>query len=120
MLPSVPNCVIRAVVDAFTQIFAWLEVGNVFAGEGYGLAGLRIAALTRWAEVQREAAEPTDFDAAALGQCIAHDLKDLLDGQLDVLGGQMLLLGCNELDEFRFRHVGPLLFLPRPKAVGTR
>ena len=53
---------------------------------------------------RREAAEAADLDATALGERVAHDLEDLLDRQFDVLGGQMLLLGGDELDEFGFRH----------------
>src|ERR1043165_6660429 len=77
---------------------------HVLAGQRDGLAGLRVTALARRTEVQREAAEAADLDATALRQRVAHDLEDLLDRQLDVLGGQVLLLRCNELDEFRFGH----------------
>src|SRR5690606_14017003 len=56
------------------------------------------------AEMQREAAEPADLDAVTLRQRVAHDLEDLLDRKLHVFRGQMLLLGCDELDEFRFGH----------------
>src|SRR5688500_12208484 len=103
-LSSVPDRAPGAVVDALAQILAGLEVRHVLARQRDGLAGLRVAALARRAEVQREAAEAADLDAAALGERIAHDLEDLLDRQLDVLGGQVLLLRCNELDEFRFGH----------------
>src|SRR5262249_57703553 len=77
---------------------------HVLAGERDGLAGLGIAPLARRTEVQREAAETADLDAPALCECIAHDLQNLLHRQLDVLGGKVLLLGCNELDEFRLGH----------------
>jgi hypothetical protein len=42
----------------------------------------------------------------------------LLHCQLHILGRQVLLLRCNELDEFRFGHVGPVVLLS--KAVGYR
>src|SRR5262245_26343580 len=77
---------------------------HVLPGQRDRFAGLRIASLARRAEVQREAAEPADFDATTLRECVAHDLENLLHRQLDVFGGKMLLLGCNELDEFRFGH----------------
>src|SRR5262245_8831495 len=116
---SVPDRAARAVVDALAQILARLEMRHVLARQRDGLAGLRVAALAWRAEMEREAAEAADLDAAALGERVAHDLEDLLDGQLDVLGGQVLLLRCNELDEFRFGHaLGPVVLVR--KAEGCR
>src|SRR5580698_5118448 len=89
---SVPDGLIRAVIDPFAQVLAGLEMGYVFAGQCDGLAGLGIASLPRRPEVQREAAETPDLDALTLRQGIAHDLKNLLQRQLNVLGRQMLLL----------------------------
>src|SRR5689334_18145557 len=89
-----------SVVHALAQILAGLEVRHVLAGERHGLPGLGVAPLARWPEVQREAAEAADLDALALRQRIAHDLENLLQRQLDVLGRQVLLLGSNYLDEF--------------------
>jgi hypothetical protein len=76
----------------------------MFAGQRDGLAGLRIAALPRRAKVQRKAAETAYLDALARRQRVAHDFQKLLDGQLDILRGQMLLLRRYDLNEFRFRH----------------
>jgi hypothetical protein len=87
-------------IDALTQVLAGLEVRHVLAGERHGFAGLGVAALARRAEMQREAAETADLDALAAGQRVAHDLEHLLDRQLDVLGGQVLLLGGDDLDQF--------------------
>src|SRR5262249_37362852 len=103
-LSSVADRTACAVIYPFAQILARLEVRHVLAGQRDGFACLRVAALARRTEVQREAAEAADLDASALGERVAHDLEDLFDGQLDVLGGQVLLLRCNELDEFRFGH----------------
>ena len=38
---------------------------------------------------------------------IAHDLQHLLQGELNVLGRQVFLLGGDDLDEFRLRHSSP-------------
>src|SRR5690349_10766424 len=81
----VADRLIRAVVDPLAQVLARLEVRNVLAGERNGLAGLRIATLAGRPEVQREAAEAANLDALAGRQRVAHDLQELLDGQLDVL-----------------------------------
>src|SRR6202043_3885973 len=80
------------------------EMRNVLTGERDGLAGFRIAALARWPEVQREAAEAADLDAFPLGERITHDFQDLLQRQLHVFRRQMLLLRRDDLDEFRLRH----------------
>jgi hypothetical protein len=63
-----------------------------------------VASLARRPEVQAEAAEAADFDALSLGERVAHDFEDLLDRQLDVLRGQVALLGRDELDELGLRH----------------
>ena len=86
---------------------------DVFAGKRHGFTGLRVAALSRRTEMQREAAEATDFDALTGGQCVAHDLEHLLERQLHILGRQMLLLGGDQFDEFRLRNVGPREACPR-------
>src|SRR6185295_8747344 len=101
---SVPNRSSCAVVHTLAQILAGFEVRHVLARKRHRLAGLRIPALTRRPEVQRKAAEPADLDALTRGECIAHDFQDLLQRQLHVLGGQVLLLGRNDLDEFRLGH----------------
>ena len=66
-------------VDPLAQIFARFEMRDVFAGKRHGFTGLRVAALSRRTEMQREAAEATDFDALTGGQCVAHDLEHLLE-----------------------------------------
>src|ERR1700722_13619084 len=95
---------------------------HVFAGERYRLAGLRIASLARRPKMQRETAKAADLDPLALGQCVAHDLAHLLQGQLDTLGREMLLLRRNDLDQFRLRHGASTFFskITAPKAVFPR
>ena len=51
---------------------------------------------------------PHYLDALARRQSIAHDLEHLLQGKLDILSRQMLLLGSDEFDEFRLRHDSPV------------
>ena len=43
-------------------------------------------------------------DALSQGERIAHDLEDLFQRELDILGRQMLLLRGDDLDEFRLGH----------------
>jgi hypothetical protein len=104
---SVTDRPIGSIVDALAQILAWLEVRHVLARERDGLAGFGIPSLPRRAKMQGEAAESPDFDALALREGVAHDLEHLLQRKLDILGGQMLLLRGDDLDEFRFRHGSP-------------
>src|SRR5688572_13704315 len=105
--PSISDGPIRAIVDAFAQILAGLEMRNVLAGKRHGLAGLGIAALPRRPEVQRERAEAAYLDAISRRQGIAHDLEDLFERELHILGGQVFLFRRDDLDELGFRH-GPL------------
>src|SRR4051812_47059157 len=104
---SVADGTIRSVVDSLAQILAGLEVRNVLAGERHRFPGLRIAALPRRPEVQRERAEAPYLDAISRRQGIAHDLEDLLERELHILGWQMFLFRRDDLDELGFRH-GPL------------
>ena len=87
-------------VDPLAQVLARLEMRNVLAGERDRFAGLRVAALARRAEMQREAAEAADLDALATRERVAHDLEHLLHRQLDVLGRKVLLLRGDDLDQF--------------------
>src|SRR6185295_15359876 len=104
---SIADGAVCAVIDAFAQVLAGLEVRNVLAGERHCLSGLGIAALTWRPEVQRERAEAAYLDAISRRQRIAHDLQDLLERELHILGGQMFLFRRDDLDELGFRH-GPL------------
>src|ERR1700733_11137569 len=108
---SVPDGLVGAVIDPFAQVLAGLEMGYVFAGQRHGLAGLGIAPLARGSKVQRETAEAPDLDALTLGQGVTHDLQDLLQCQLNILGGQMLLLGRDDFNQFRFGHRVPSLVM---------
>src|SRR6266480_1141080 len=101
---SVADRPVGAVVHPLAQVLAGLEVRDVLARERDRLAGLGVAPLARRPEVQRETAEAADFDALPLRERIAHDLQNLLQRELDVLRRQMLLLGGNDLDEFRLGH----------------
>src|SRR5690348_1660553 len=101
---SVADRTAGAVVHPLAQILPRLEVRYVLARKRHRLAGLRIAPLTRRPKVQREAAEAPDLDALSLRKRIAHDLENLLQRQLDVLGRQVLLLGGDDLDQFGLRH----------------
>src|SRR6185436_7810775 len=58
---------------------------------------------------QRERAEATYLDAISRRQGIAHDLEDLLERELHILGGQMFLFRRDDFNELGLRH-GPLSF----------
>jgi hypothetical protein len=48
--------------------------------------------------MQREASISADLYALATSQCIAHEIEQMLDCQLDILRWQMLLLAGQNLD----------------------
>src|SRR5262245_38759333 len=87
----------------------------MLAGKRHGLTRLRVTPLPRRTEMQREAAEPADLDALTLCEFLAHDLQDLLQRQLHVARGQVLLLGRDDFDEFRLGHAGPSWKAPAPR-----
>src|SRR5688572_2011600 len=103
-------------VDPLPQVLPRLEVRYVLAGQSNGLPGLGVAPLARRAKVQAEAPEPADLDALTLRQCVAHDLEDLLDGQLDILRRQMTLLCGDELYELGLRHAAFAVHANLPSA----
>src|SRR6187551_1275064 len=109
MSPLIADGTVRSVIDPLAQILARLEVRNVLAGQRHRFAGLGIAALPWRPEVQREGAEAPYLDAISSRQGIAHDLEDLFERELDILGGQMFLFRRDDLDELGLRH-GPSLF----------
>jgi len=87
-------------IDAITKILARLEMGNILAGQRNSLAGLRVAADTRWPKMQRKAAEASNFYSVSPGQGVAHKVQEVLDGQLNVFRRQMLLLPGDYFNEF--------------------
>src|SRR5688572_31575668 len=60
--------------------------------------------------MQREGAEAPYLDAISSRQGIAHDLEDLFERELHILGGQVFLFRRDDLDELGLCH-GPLPFL---------
>src|SRR5215203_6151434 len=104
MSPLVPDGTVRSVIHAFAQVFARLEMRHVLAGKRHRFAGLGIAALPWRPEMQRERAEAPYLDAISRRQGIAHDLEDLLERELHILGGQMFLFRRDDLDELGLGH----------------
>src|SRR5690349_15404249 len=100
----IPDGPVRAIVHALAQVFARLEVRNVFAGKRHRFASLGIAALPRRTEVQRERAEAPYLDAISRRQGIAHDLEDLLERELHILGWQVFLFRRDDFDELGLCH----------------
>ncbi|MNC91413.1 hypothetical protein D3C83_76720 [compost metagenome] len=54
--------------------------------------------------MQRETSEAPDLDALPARERLAHEFENMLHGQLDVLGREVLLVSRNRLDQFRFCH----------------
>ncbi|MNW19672.1 hypothetical protein D3C71_2197670 [compost metagenome] len=60
--------------------------------------------------MQGEAAEAANLDAITSGQGMRHLLKHSLDGQLDIPGRQLPLMGNDAFDQLRLGHGFPLCF----------
>src|SRR5690606_20762384 len=103
----------HGVADAFAQLLAGLEMRNMLAGKGNGIAGLRIATDAWRTIVQRETAKTADLDAIAVRQSAAHLLKHGLDGKIDVFRLEMRLAQSQRLDEFGFGHAGAVASVNR-------
>ncbi len=108
MKRSVSNWARDTFVDPLTQVFARLEVRDVFSGQSNRLARLRVSTLPWRPKMQRKTAESTDLDSLAGRERVAHDLENLLERELNILRRQMLLLGGDQFDEFRLRHDNPV------------
>src|SRR5690606_6187120 len=67
--------------------------------------GLRVAADARRTVMQREAAEPADLDPLARRQRTGHHFQQRLDGEVHVLGLQVRLAACQDLDQFGLGHL---------------
>ena len=93
---------------------------NVLARERDRLTGLGITALPRRPEVQRERAEAANLDAVSRRQSIAHDLEDLLERELHILGWQVFLFRRDDLYELGLRHGAVFLFLGETMPINDR
>src|SRR5690606_30227636 len=91
-------------VHPLPQILARLEMRHVLARKRNRIAGLRISPHSRRTIVQREAAEAPYLDTFAARQRLAHQLEDVLDRELHVLGRQVLLIAGDGLDQLGLRH----------------
>lgn len=80
------------------------------AVQTYRLAGFRVTPNARRAVVQRKAAEAANLDTIPRSQCLGHLFQHGLDGQLDILGGQLTLVGDNSFDQLRLGHGFPFFF----------
>lgn len=97
-------------IDSITQLLARLEMWYELAIQTYRLAGFGVAPNARRAIVQREAAEATNLDTIPRSQRLGHLLQHGLDGQLDILGGKLALVGDDSFDQLRLGHGFPFFF----------
>ena len=67
---------------------------------GHGFARLRVASDAGRPVMQRETAETTNLDTLPLCERVAHQVQQVLDSELDILGREMLLLAGNGFDQF--------------------
>src|SRR3970040_1455077 len=76
----------------------------MLAGPRHVLAGLRISTHSRRAKMQRKTADPADLDSFAARERFAHELENVLDRELDVFGGKVLLIARDRFDQLGFCH----------------
>jgi len=98
-------------IDALAEIFSRFEMRHVFSGKPNGFAGFWIPADSRRPIVQRETAKSANFYALTGSQGSRHLLEEGFHCQFNVLGGQLILPGSDNLDELGLRHVRILSLL---------
>src|SRR5258706_14358018 len=102
--PARRKILTRRAIDALAQFLAGLEVWNEFIRNVHGGAGLRIAADTRRAVVQRKTTEAADLDTLPGGKRRGHLLEQFLHGKLDVSIVELRLRARDGNNEFRLSH----------------
>ena len=73
---------LRALINCLAQRLTWLEMGNPLFRYGNAFTRTRVSTHARWATVDRETSEPTNFDPVAAHKRIADRVKDGLNGEL--------------------------------------
>jgi hypothetical protein len=92
-------------VNRFTQGFARLEMRDTFFRDLHTFTRARIAANTRRAAIDGEAAKTTDLDAMAFDQGFAHGVQDRFDGEFGVTVRQLLKASSQGFNEVGAGHV---------------
>src|SRR5689334_21332851 len=95
---------VGVLVDALAQFLARLEMRYVLARQGDRRTGLRIAAHARRTKMQGNTAEAANFDAFAIGQCLAHLLHYAFHRQFHVVEREVVLARSERFDQLRFGH----------------
>lgn len=67
---------LQTVVNASAQIFTWLEIRHVLAGQLHCIAGLGVAAHAGSTVVEGKTAEAADLYALVAHQCRGHSLNN--------------------------------------------
>jgi hypothetical protein len=80
-------------------------MGDVFAGQGYGITRFGISAHAWCAEMQRKTAETPNFDAITTCQGSAHMLEHRFDRQFYIQVGKVFLPLSQEVNQFGFCHL---------------
>src|SRR5690606_23575816 len=81
------------------------EMGDTLFRDHDALARARVAPDARRAPVDGKAAEPTDLDAVALDQSLAHGVENGLDGKLGVTVRELAEAAGKGFDEVAAGHV---------------
>src|ERR1700682_442513 len=90
-------------VDQLAESLPHLEERHPLFGNADAVPGLGVAALSRVAVADSEAAEPAQLHLISLGESVGDVVEDGVDDQLRLLLGQARQLG-NFLDQIRFGH----------------
>ncbi len=76
-------------IDSFSQRLARFEMRNALFRNGDAFARTRISAYARGAAVDRKAAKTANLYPVSAYQCIAHSIKNRLDGKFGIAVRQL-------------------------------
>jgi hypothetical protein len=76
----------------------------MLSGKGHWLSCFWVAPDTRRAEVKRKAAEPSDLDPLACGECLGHLLQQKVHHERYILPFKLSVLSGEEFDQLRLCH----------------
>ena len=79
----------RALIDRFTQRFAWLEMWHSFLWNCDTFTAARVAPQPRRSAVNRKTSKSTNFNSMTPHQCVVHGIENRLNGVFGVTVGEL-------------------------------
>jgi len=98
-------------INRLAQRFARLEVWNAFLRDGDAFARTRVSAHAWRAAIDRETSETTNLYPVPAHECVAHGIKDCLDGVFCIAVRQLAEPCCQFFDKITSSHAFLMLFM---------